>query len=106
MTVTKDDLKLSLRIDISDDDVLIDRYIQAATFYIKNAVGGDDEFWKQDDVAPLFDLAVSSLAGAYYEYRVALQDVVAYPIDLTLNAIIGQLRGKLATYENEVAGNG
>ena len=44
-------------------------------------------------------IAILALAGAYYDYRVALQDVMTYPIDLTLNAIISQLRGKLALYE-------
>ena len=70
-----DDLKLSLRID------------------------GDDEFWQQEDVIAIQKIAILALAGAYYDYRVALQDVMTYPINLTLNAIISQLRGKLALYE-------
>ena len=94
-----DDLKLSLRIDGDDDDRLLNSYINAAEVYIKTAVGGDDEFWQQEDVIAIQKIAILALAGAYYVYRVALQDVMTYPINLTLNAIISQLRGKLALYE-------
>lgn len=93
-----DDLKLSLRIDGDDDDRLLNSYINAAEVYIKTAVGGDDEFWQQEDVIAVQKIATLALAGAYYDYRVALQDVMTYP-NLTLNAIISQLRGKLALYE-------
>lgn len=94
-----DDLKLSLRIDGDDDDRLLNSYINAAEVYIKTAVGGDDEFWQQEDVIAVQKIAILALAGAYYDYRAALQDVMTYPINLTLNAIISQLRGKLALYE-------
>lgn len=94
-----DDLKLSLRIDGDDDDRLLNSYINAAKVYIKTAVGDDDEFWQQEDVIAVQKIAILVLAGAYYDYRVALQDVMTYPINLTLNAIISQLRGKLALYE-------
>lgn len=94
-----DDLKLSLRIDGDDDDRLLNSYINAAEVYIKTTVGGDDEFWQQEDVIAVQKIAILALAGAYYDYRVALQDVMTYPINLTLNAIISQLRGKLALYE-------
>lgn len=94
-----DDLKLSLRIDGDDDDRLLNSYINAAEVYIKTAVGGDDGFWQQEDVIAVQKIAILALAGAYYDYRVALQDVMTYPINLTLNAIISQLRGKLALYE-------
>lgn len=94
-----DDLKLSLRIDGDDDDRLLNSYINAAKVYIKTAVGGDDKFWQQEDVIAVQKIAILALAGAYYDYRVALQDVMTYPINLTLNAIISQLRGKLALYE-------
>lgn len=94
-----EDLKLSLRIDGDEDDRLLNSYINAAVLYLKNAVGGDDEFWQQEDVSLLAKIAVLALSGAYYDYRVALQDIATYPIDLTLSAIIVQLRGKLAKYE-------
>ena len=74
-------------------------FSDTAEVYIKTAVGGDDEFWQQEDVIAIQKIAILALAGAYYDYRVALQDVMTYPINLTLNAIISQLRGKLALYE-------
>ncbi|MDU7500884.1 MAG: phage gp6-like head-tail connector protein, partial [Streptococcus thermophilus] len=33
--------------------------------------------------------------------RVALTDTATYPVNLTLNSIIGQLRGLYATYSEE-----
>ena len=94
-----DDLKLSLRIDGDDDDRLLNSYINAAEVYIKTAVGGDDEFWQQEDVIAIQKIAILALAGAYYDYRLDLQDVMPYPIKLFLNAINSKLRGKLALYE-------
>ncbi|MCW8645709.1 head-tail connector protein, partial [Streptococcus macedonicus] len=49
----------------------------------------------------LYDTAVLALASSYYTYRVALADTMTYPIDLTLNSVIGQLRGLYAVYEEE-----
>lgn len=41
----------------------------------------------------MMDVAVIAIAGSYYTYRLSLADAQAYPINLTSNAIIGQLRG-------------
>ncbi|MCW8645704.1 head-tail connector protein, partial [Streptococcus macedonicus] len=47
---------------------------------------------------PLYDTAVLALASSYYTYRVALTDTMTYPIDLTLNSVVGQMRGLYAVY--------
>ncbi|KRL02519.1 head-tail connector protein [Liquorilactobacillus capillatus] len=95
-----DDLKESLKIDGSDEDSVISGYLEAATQYVKGAVGDDNKFWNDEKVKPLFNIAVLSLAGAYYTYRIPIVDVQSYEIDLTLNSIIGQLRGMYALSES------
>lgn len=99
MSVTKEEIMLALNLDESDDTALIPAYITTAETYIKNAVGNADGFFEQENVKPLCDTAVLALASSYYTYRVALADTMTYPIDLTLNSVIGQLRGLYAVYE-------
>ena len=99
MSVTKEEIMLALNLDESDDTALIPTYITTAESYIKNAVGNADGFFEQENVKPLCDTAVLALASSYYTYRVALADAMTYPIDLTLNSVIGQLRGLYAVYE-------
>lgn len=91
MSVDKARLKLSLRIDGNLDDELLDAYIRAAESYIKNAVGADENFYADND---LFDVAVVALASSYYTNRTALSNTQTYTINMTLNSIIGQLRGQ------------
>ena len=81
--------------DTQEDSALISGYIAAAQNYVVNAVGEDldSKFYTDNRVASLFKTAVMSLAGSYYQYRMSLSDVQTYEIDLTLNSIIGQLRG-------------
>lgn len=98
MSVTKDEIMLALNLDESDDTALIPAYIATAETYIKNAVGNADGFFDQENVKPLYDTAVLSLASTYYTFRVALTDTMTYPIDLTLNSVISQLRGLYAVY--------
>ncbi|EHJ57123.1 hypothetical protein HMPREF9318_00092 [Streptococcus urinalis FB127-CNA-2] len=103
MTVEKDDVILTLNLDESDDIELIPNYIKSAEIFIKNAVGGDDKFYSKENVTYLYDTAVLSLASTYYTYRIALSDTTTYPIDLTVNSIIGQLRGLYSIYsEGEI----
>ena len=92
-------LKTMLRIDGTTEDELLTSYINAASNFIKSAVASDKEFFEKGDVKPTFEIAVLSLAGSYYTYRIALVDTQSYPIDLTLNSIIGQLRGTYAEYK-------
>ena len=53
-----------------------------------------------ENVKYLFDTAVIALTSTYFTYRVALNETLTYPINLTLNSIIGQLRGLYATYSD------
>lgn len=98
MSVTKNQVMLALNLDETDDTNLIDAYIKTAELFVKNAVGNADGFFEQEHVEPLYDTAVLALASSYYTYRVALTDTMTYPIDLTLNSVIGQLRGLYAVY--------
>ena len=43
MTITPDDIKASLRIDVSDDDTMIQQYIDNASNYIQTAVSATEE---------------------------------------------------------------
>lgn len=71
----------------------------AATSFIHNAIGEDvNGFYDDSRVVSLVDIAVMSLAGTYYQNRLALSDVQTYTIDLTVNSIIGQLRGLYNTF--------
>lgn len=92
-------LKRSLKIDGEAEDKLLVSYIEAAKVFVKGAITDDEDFFKKDKVKPTFEIAVLSLAGSYYTYRIALVDTQSYPVDLTLNSIIGQLRGTYAEYE-------
>ena len=98
MSVSKETIMQTLNLDETDDTALIPAYIESAQQFIINAVGNDPEFYDLDSVESLFDTAVIALASSYFTYRLALTDTVTYPINLTLNSIIGQLRGLYATY--------
>ena len=101
MSVSKETIMQTLNLDETDDTALIPAYIESARQYIINAVGSDQKFYDLDSVESLFDTAVIALTSSYFTYRVALTDTVTYPINLTLNSIIGQLRGLYATYSEE-----
>lgn len=92
--VSVDDVKEVLYLDGDADNNLLKGYINAASQFIKSAVGDNEDFYNQSDVQPLFDAAVKALAATYYQYRLSLSDTQTYPIDLTVNSIIGQLRGR------------
>lgn len=97
-----------LYLDDDSDDQLLDSYIKAAQAFVHNAVGEDvNGFYEDAGVSSLVALAVMSLAGTYYQNRLALSDVQAYRVDLTMNSIIGQLRGLRDTFvEKEVNDDG
>ena len=101
MSVSKETIMQTLNLDETDDTSLIPAYIESAQQFIINAVGNDTKFYDLDSVESLFDTAVIALTSSYFTYRVALTDTVTYPINLTLNSIIGQLRGLYATYSEE-----
>lgn len=98
MAVTIDDLKAVLYLDGDDEDALLQSYIDAADQFVIGAVGDDvSEFWDDSNVTVLHDLAVKSLAATYYQYRLSMADTQAYPIDMTVNSILGQMRGRYAS---------
>ena len=103
MSVSKTTIMQTLNLDETDDTALIPAYIESAKQYIINAVGSDSKFYDLENVQPLLDTAIISLTSSYFTYRVALTDTITYPINLTLNSIIGQLRGLYATYSEAVA---
>lgn len=91
---TLDDLKLSLRLDGDADDELLKGYLNTAESYIKQAIGTElDSFYEDASVVDLFNTAVMALASAYYNYRSSLVPTTAISINLTVDSIIGQLRG-------------
>lgn len=100
--VTIDDVKNVLYLDGNADDGLIQTYIDTASQFIKSAIGDDEDFYTKKNVQPLFNGAVKALAATYYQYRLALSDTQTFPINLTVNSIIGQLRGR---YDLEVGDN-
>lgn len=95
MTVTLERFNKAMNLDGDADDALVKGYLEAAEHSIKTAVGEDKsgKFYTREIVASLLDVAVIAVAGSYYTYRLSLSDAQAYPINLTSNAIIGQLRG-------------
>lgn len=98
MAVTIDDLKAVLYLDGDDEDALLQSYIDAADQFIIGAVGDEvPAFWDDSKAIMLHDLAVKSLAATYYQYRLSMSDTQTYQIDMTVNSILGQLRGRYAS---------
>ena len=85
MAVTVDDIKLSLRIDVTEDDKMIKNYLDAAEDYVQTAVSGskDVSMYKQ------YDFAVSLLTQFWYENRIT--DMTKTPYQVV--SMIQQLRG-------------
>lgn len=97
-----EDVKNILYLDGNGDDQLLDSYVKAANAFVHNAVGDDvSGFYQDSQVKALVDLAVKSLAATYYQNRLALSDVQTHPVDLTVNAVIGQLRGMYNSLEGD-----
>lgn len=100
------DVKNILYLDGNDDDELLNSYVIAADSFIKNAIGSDvNGFYDDSHVKSLINLAVKSLAATYFQNRLALSDTQTYPIDLTVNSVIGQLRGIRNTFEEKSDSN-
>lgn len=90
-----------LYLDDDSDDALLSLYVNAADRYVRHAIGDDvDGFYANEEVKPLFDEAVLSLAGTFYQNRLAISTVPTYQVDLTVNSIIAQLRGLYATMDD------
>lgn len=97
-------VKNILYLDGNDDDQLLNSYVIAATSFVHNAVGEDvNGFYEDEKIKPLVSTAVQSLAATYYQNRLSLADTPTYKIDLTVNSIIGQLRGLRNAFEEKEA---
>lgn len=91
-----------LYLDDDSDDQLLSLYVNAADRYVRHAIGTDlDGFYESEDVKSLFTEAVLSLAGTFYQNRLAISAVPTYKVDLTVNSIIAQLRGVYATMSDD-----
>ena len=99
---TVDRVKDVLYLDGNEDDVLLSSYVLAANSFVHNAIGQDvNGFYSEPSVSALVSTAVISLAATYFQNRLSLSDTQTVPIDLTVNSIIGQLRGMRNTFEEK-----
>ena len=99
---TVDRVKDVLYLDGNEDDVLLSSYVLAANSFVHNAIGQDvNGFYSEPSVSELVSTAVISLAATYFQNRLSLSDTQTFPIDLTVNSIIGQLRGIRNTFEEK-----
>ena len=99
---TVDRVKDVLYLDGNEDDVLLSSYVLAANSFVHNAIGQDvNDFYSEPSVSALVSTAVISLAATYFQNRLSLSDTQTFPIDLTVNSIIGQLRGMRNTFEEK-----
>ena len=95
-----------LNLDDGEDDQLLSSYVASADSYVRGAITDDDDFYtSSDEVKQLFELAVVSLAGTYYQYRLSLSQVQTYEIYLTTNSVIGQLRGRYDVWSENKDGD-
>ena len=102
VTSTVERVKNILYLDGNDDDVLLSSYVHAAYAFVHNAVGDDvNGFYSDTNVSSLVEMATVSLAATYFQNRLSLSDTQTFPIDLTVNSIIGQLRGMRNTFEEK-----
>ena len=99
---TVDRVEDVLYLDGNEDDVLLSSYVLAANSFVHNAIGQDvNGFYSEPSVSALVSTAVISLAATYFQNRLSLSDTQTFPIDLTVNSIIGQLRGMRNTFEEK-----
>lgn len=99
---TVDRVKDVLYLDGNEDDVLLSSYVRVAFSFVHNAIGEDvNGFYEDTNVDSLVMMATVSLAATYFQNRLSLSDTQTFPIDLTVNSIIGQLRGMRNTFEEK-----
>ncbi|KRL00431.1 head-tail connector protein [Liquorilactobacillus capillatus] len=89
MTITPADIKASLRIDVSDDDAMIQQYIDSAANYIQTAVSATEE---QLNDYNQYWFAVSLLTQFWYQNRAI--DMKNTPYQVV--SMIQQLRGLIS----------
>lgn len=86
--ITPQDIKNSLRIEVTDDDEMIQQYITTAENYVQNAISSvvniDDLYAHQQ-----FKFAVSLLTQFWYQNR----DIDMQNTPYQVRSMIQQLRG-------------
>lgn len=85
MAVTVDDIKNSLRLDLTEDDSLIQSYLDSAKDYVHTAVSTRVSLTQYKQ----YDFAVSLLTQFWYQNRVV--DMKQTPYQVV--SMIQQLRG-------------
>lgn len=85
MAVTADDIKKSLRIDVTDDDEMINQYIDTAKAYVEGAVDSTADLTQYKQ----YDFAVSLLTQFWYQNRIVDMQQTPYQVV----SMIQQLRG-------------
>lgn len=99
---TVDRVKDVLYLDGNEDDTLLSSYVRVAFSFVHNAIGEDvNGFYEDTNVNSLVMMATVSLAATYFQNRLSLSDTQTFPIDLTVNSIIGQLRGMRNSFEEK-----
>ncbi|KRL05838.1 head-tail connector protein [Liquorilactobacillus oeni] len=88
MAVTPEDIKNSLRIDVTADDVMIQQYIDNAKAYVQEAVDSDTDLTQYTQ----YDFAVSLLTQFWYQNRVIDMQQTPYQVV----SMIQQLRGLIS----------
>ena len=86
--ITPQDIKNSLRIEVTDDDNMIQQYITTAENYVQNAVSSVvtiDDLYKYQQ----FKFAVSLLTQFWYQNR----DIDMQNTPYQVRSMIQQLRG-------------
>lgn len=92
--ITIEDIKTSLRLDLPDDDTMIQRYINTAESYVANAVNSNVDIvvYREDD---RFNTAVALLTEFLYMSR-GITDTSAPQRPFEITGLINQMRGDQA----------
>ncbi len=85
------ELKLALRIDTSDDDLLLTIFMDTASDYVKGAVGNKVPGFY--DSNPKFDTAVILLTDHYYKTRSATNETDLKKVPFGVTTLILQMKG-------------
>lgn len=86
--ITVEDIKKSLRIEVTDDDDLIQFYIDSAKEYVQGAIGTTDDLTEFNQ----YWFAISLLTQFWYQNRD--NDIKETPYQIV--ATLQQLRGKVS----------
>jgi uncharacterized phage protein (predicted DNA packaging) len=81
-----EEVKQYLRIDGSEDDVILASFIAAAKSFVKNATGVEVV-----ETNELHKLAVKLLVANYYENRLPVGDEKSVPLPYSLESILFQI---------------